>query len=243
MGRYQTTFPFTFNNAPGDQPGSRLDADYDAVNQGILTIRAQELSDGNDYNVVQDDEYTFFVCKGVDDFQIIPPVAPPTGFGFFFSNETRQEAIEIGVTLCCTISVGTVVYTNPVIIRDFPPFFLSVKGGLVQYDGNKYNLYPLYFASTRRRRRCGCRDRRYQREYRRLQRHGHARIQSAGLDLAAFTEVEHDDMVGLADRHDRDFCIREPGAGRFQLDLRDNFPVKNTHGATRRGLRKSVGSF
>ena len=147
MGRYQTTFPWTFNNAPGDQPGSRLDDDYNAVNQGVLTIRAQELSDGNDYNVEQDDEYSYFVCKGVDDFQIIPPVAPPTGFGFFFSNETRQEAIEIGVTLCCTVAVGTVVYTNPVLNRDFPPYFFNVKGGLVQYDGNQYNFYPLYFAS------------------------------------------------------------------------------------------------
>jgi len=147
MGRYITTFPFTFNNAPGDQPASRLDSDFDAVNLGELTIRAQELSDGNDYNVVQDDEYSYFVCKGVDDFQIIPPVAPPTGFGFFFSNETRQETIEIGVTLCCTIAVGTVVYTNPVLNRDFPPYFFNVKGGLVQFDGNQYNFYPLYFAS------------------------------------------------------------------------------------------------
>lgn len=147
MGRYQTTFPFTFNNAPGDQPASRLDSDFNAVNLGILTVRAQELSDGNDYNVEQDDEYSYFVCKGVDDFQIIPPVAPPTGFGFFFSNETRQETIEIGVTLCCTVAVGTVVYTNPVLNRNFPPYFFNVKGGLVQYDGNQYNFYPLFFAS------------------------------------------------------------------------------------------------
>lgn len=147
MGRYSTTFPWTFNNAPGDTPGSHLDDDYNAVNDGILTIRAQELSDGNDYNVEQDDEFTYFVCKGVDDFQIIPPVAPPTGFGFFFSNETKQEAIEIGVTLCCTVAVGTVSYTNPILNRNFPPYFFNVKGGLVQYDGNQYNLYPLFFAS------------------------------------------------------------------------------------------------
>lgn len=148
MGRFSTTFPYTFNNAPGDQPGSRLDDDFDAVNDGTITIRAQELSDGNDYNVTQDDEYSYFVCKGVDDFQIIPPVAPPTGFGFFFSNETQQEAVEIEVTLCCTIFVGTVQYTNPTLNGDFPPNFFNVKGGLVQYDGNNYFFYPLFYASS-----------------------------------------------------------------------------------------------
>jgi hypothetical protein len=147
MARFQTTFPFTFNNAPGDTPGSNLDDDFNAVNDGTLTIRAQELSDGNDYNVEQDDEYSFFVCKGVVDFQIIPPVAPPTGFGFFFSNETRQEAVEIEVTLCCTVFVGSVQYVNPVLVGDFLPNFGNVKGGLVQFDGNDYFFYPLFFAS------------------------------------------------------------------------------------------------
>lgn len=147
MGRYSTTFPWTFNQAPGDVPASRLDQDFSAVNDGVIAIRAQELSDGNDYNVLQDDEYSYFVCKGVDDFQIIPPVAPPTGFGFFFSNETRQEAVEIGVTICCTLNVGTVQYTNPELIRNFPPYYNNVKGGLVQYDGNEYNFYPLFFVN------------------------------------------------------------------------------------------------
>jgi|SRR6266850_4831357 len=148
MGRFFTTFPNAFNNAPGDQPGSKLDEDFDAVNDGQITIRAQELSDGNDYNVVQDDEFSYFVCKGVDDFQIIPPVAPPTGFGFFFSNETRQEAVEIEVTLCCTVFVGTVQYVNPILDGDFPPNYFNVKGGLVQFDGNDYFFYPLFFASS-----------------------------------------------------------------------------------------------
>jgi hypothetical protein len=148
MARFSTTFPFTFNNAPGDQPGSRLDSDFNAVNIGDITIRAQELSTGSDYNVVQDDEFSYFVCKGTSDFQIIPPVAPPTGFGFFFSNETRQEVVEIGVTLCCTVFVGTVQYINPVLNRDFPPHFFNVKGGLVQFDGNQYNFYPLFYASS-----------------------------------------------------------------------------------------------
>ncbi len=147
MGRFFTTFPNSFNNAPGDQPGSKLDEDFDAVNDGMITIRVQELSDGNDYNVVQNDEFSYFVCKGVDDFQIIPPVAPPTGFGFFFSNETKQEAIEIEVTLCCTVFVGTVQYVNPTLNGDFPPHFFNVKGGLVQFDGNDYFFYPLFFAS------------------------------------------------------------------------------------------------
>lgn len=148
MARFSTTFPFTFNNAPGDQPGSRLDQDFEAVNDGEITIRAQELSSGSDYNVVQDDEFSYFVCKGVSDFQIIPPVAPPAGFGFFFSNETRQEAVEIDVTLCCTVFVGTVSYSNPALVRDFPPYFFNVKGGLVQFDGNQYNFYPLFYASS-----------------------------------------------------------------------------------------------
>src|ERR1700675_3308234 len=132
MARIQVVFPNTFNNAPGDQPGSTLDEDFDAVNDGVLTIRAQELSTGSDYPVAQDDEFSYFVCKGVSDFQIIPPVAPPTGFGFFFSNETRQEAVEILVTLCCTVFVGTVQYTNPTLNGDFPPHFFNCKGGLVQ---------------------------------------------------------------------------------------------------------------
>lgn len=148
MGRFSTTFPFTFNNAPGDQPGSRLDDDFDAVNDGTITIRAQELSTGSDYNVVQDDEFSYFICKGTSDFQIIPPVAPPTGFGFWFSNETRQETVEIDVTLCCTIFVGTVSYSNPALVRDFAPYFFNVKGGLVQYDGNQYNFYPMFYASS-----------------------------------------------------------------------------------------------
>jgi hypothetical protein len=148
MGRYQTAFPHTFNSAPGDQPASYLDQDFDAVNEGILTIRAQELSTGDDYNVVQDDEYSFFVCKGVTDFQVIPPSAPPPGFGFFLSNETKQDAIQIGVTICCTLFVGSVQYTNPVLIRNFLPNYLDVKGGLVQYDGNNYNFYPLFFAAS-----------------------------------------------------------------------------------------------
>jgi hypothetical protein len=149
MGRIKVTFPNTFINSPGDQPGSKLDEDFNAIpDDGTLTIRAQELSDGNDYNVVQDDEFSYFVCKGVSDFQIIPPVAPPAGFGFFFSNETRQEAVEIGVILCCTVFVGTVQYVNPELIRNFPPYFFNVKGGLVQFDGNQYNFYPLYYASS-----------------------------------------------------------------------------------------------
>ena len=148
MGRYQTAFPFTFNNAPGDQPASHLDQDFDAVNEGILTIRAEELSSGDDYNVVQDDEYSFFVCKGVEDFQVIPPPAPPPGFGFFLSNETLQDGVQIGVTICCTLFVGTVQYTNPVLIRDFAPNYTNVKGGLVQYDGNNYNFYPLFYSSA-----------------------------------------------------------------------------------------------
>ena len=149
MGRIQVTFPNTFINSPGDQPGSKLDEDFNAIpDDGTLTIRAQELSDGNDYNVVQDDEFSYFVCKGISDFQIIPPVAPPAGFGFFFSNETRQEAVEIGVILCCTVFVGTVQYVNPELIRNFPPYFFNVKGGLVQFDGNQYNFYPLYYASS-----------------------------------------------------------------------------------------------
>lgn len=148
MARFSTTFPFTFNNAPGDTPASHLDDDFDAVNDGELTIRFQELSDGNDYNVVQDDEFSFFICKGVVDFQVIPPVAPSTGFGFFLSNETRQETPEIDVTICCTIYVGTVQYTNPTLVGDFPPYFFNVKGGVVQYDGNQYNFYPLFYASS-----------------------------------------------------------------------------------------------
>ncbi len=148
MGRIQVTFPNTFTDASGDQPGSKLDEDFEAVNDGTVTIRVQELSDGNDYNVVQDDEFSYFVCKGTSDFQIIPPVAPPTGFGFWFSNETRQEAVEIGVTLCCTVFVGTVQYVNPELIRNFPPYFFNVKGGLVQFDGNQYNFYPLFYASS-----------------------------------------------------------------------------------------------
>ena len=91
MGRYQTTFPYTFNNAPGDLPASRLDDDFDAVNLGVLTLRAQELSDGNDYNVEQDDEYSYFVCKGVDDFQIIPPVAPARQASASFSPTKRGK--------------------------------------------------------------------------------------------------------------------------------------------------------
>jgi len=148
MGRYATTFPWAFNQVPGDIPASRLDDDFEAVNDGVLTIRAQELSTGDDYNVTQDDEYSYFVCKGVSDFQVIPPNAPPAGFGFFLSNETRQNAVEIGVTICCTLNVGTVQYTNPELIRNFPPFFNNVKGGLVQYDGNDYNFYPLFFVSA-----------------------------------------------------------------------------------------------
>jgi hypothetical protein len=146
MARFSTTIPWQFNNAPGDQPGSRLDDNFDAVNDGTLTIRAEELSDGVDYDVQQDDEYSFFVCKGTDDFQIIPPLAPPAGFGFFFSNETTQEAVEIGVTLCCTVFVGTTEYTNPELVQDFPPHFYRVKGGLVQYNGSDYYFYPLFFA-------------------------------------------------------------------------------------------------
>src|SRR5574341_373250 len=149
MGRIHVTFPNTFINSPGDQPGSKLDENFDAVpNVGSLTIRAQQLSTGSDYNVVQDDEFSYFVCKGTSDFQIIPPVAPPAGFGFFFSNETRQQAVEIGVTLCCTVFVGTVQYINPKLVRNFPPWFFNVKGGLVQFDGNQYNFYPLFYASS-----------------------------------------------------------------------------------------------
>jgi len=147
MGRYATAFPFTFNNAPGDRPASELDDNFNAVNSGYLTIRAQELSDGVDYDVVQDDEFSFFVCKGVDDFQIIPPVAPPAGFGFFVSNETQQDAVQINLTLCCTIFVGPTSYSNPTLIGDFPPYFFNVKGGLIQYDGNNYQFYPLFFAT------------------------------------------------------------------------------------------------
>jgi hypothetical protein len=148
MGRFQATFPNTFNNAAGDQPGSKLDQDFDAVNDGTIAIRAQELSTGSDYNVAQDDEFSYFVCKGTSSFQIIPPVAPPTGFGFWFSNETKQGAVEIAVTLCCTVFVGTVSYSNPALVRNFPPYFFNVKGGLVQYDGNQYNFYPLFYASS-----------------------------------------------------------------------------------------------
>lgn len=147
MARFTTAFPFTFNNAPGDRPASELDDDFNAVNQGFISIRAQELSNGVDYNVVQDDEYSFFVCKGVTDFQIIPPVAPPTGFGFFVSNETQQEAVHIDLTLCCTIFVGPTSYSNPILIGDFPPYFFKVKGGLIQYDGNNYQFYPLFYAT------------------------------------------------------------------------------------------------
>src|SRR5262245_12895699 len=148
MGRFQTTFPFRFQQEAGNQPASQLDDDFDAVNDGILTIRTQELSTGVDYNVQEDDEYSFFVCKGTADFQVIPPVAPPTGFSFFISNETTQEAVQILVTICCTIFVGNVQYTNPTIVGDFPPNFHNVKGGLVQFDGNDYFFYPLFFASS-----------------------------------------------------------------------------------------------
>lgn len=148
MGRITVTFPYTFGNAPGNTPASRLDDDFNAVNDGEISIRLQELSDGNDYNVEQDDEYSFFVCKGASDFQIIPPPAPPAGFGFFVSNETAQQSPQIEVTLCCTIFVGTTQYINPVLVGDFPPLFHNIKGGAVQFDGNQYNFYPLFAAST-----------------------------------------------------------------------------------------------
>ncbi len=147
MGRYQTAFPFTFNNAPGDRPASELDDNFEAVNDGVLTLRFQELSTGNDYDVVQDDEFSYFVAKGVDDFQIIPPVSPPTGFGFWFSNETRQEAVEIDLTICCTLYVGPTAYLNPIIVGDFPPYFFNVKGGFLQFDGNNWIFYPLFYAA------------------------------------------------------------------------------------------------
>jgi hypothetical protein len=149
MGRVQVSIPFAFVNSPGDQPASKLDSDFQAVNDnGIVTIRAQELSSGADYNVVEDDEYSFFVCKGTSSFQVIPPLAPAAGFGFFLSNETTQEAVQIGVTICCTIFVGPTSYLNPVLIRNFPPHFFNVKGGLVQFDGTQYNFYPLFYATS-----------------------------------------------------------------------------------------------
>jgi hypothetical protein len=148
MGRVRVSIPFQFTDAPGDQPASKLDSDFEAVNDnGILTIRAQELSTGADYNVLEDDEYSFFVCKGVTDFQVIPPTLPNHGFGFFLANETTQEPVQIGVTICCTIFVGETSYLNPVLIRDFAPNFFNVKGGLVQWDGSRWNFYPLYFAT------------------------------------------------------------------------------------------------
>src|SRR5215510_759111 len=149
MGRFQVNYPNTFNNAPGDQPSVKLDQNFNAIpDDGVITIRFQELSDGNDYNVQQDDEFSFFICKGVSNFQIIPPVAPPAGFGFFVSNETRQAAVEIDVTLCCTLFVGTISYLNPTINGDFPPYFFNVKGGVMQFDGNDWFFYPLFYASS-----------------------------------------------------------------------------------------------
>lgn len=149
MGRINVTFPFAFGQEAGNHPATELDDNFNAIpNTGTLTIRAAELSDGADYNVDQDDEYSFFVCKGTSNFQVIPPVAPPAGFSFFLSNETEQEAAQIDVTLCCTIFVGTVSYLNPTLIGDFPPNFFNVKGGLVQYDGNNFFFYPLFYATS-----------------------------------------------------------------------------------------------
>lgn len=148
MGRMQVSYPFNFGSESGNHPSAELDQNFSAIpNTGILTIRAQELS-GGDYNVVTNDEYSFFVCKGTVPFQVIPPVAPATGFSFFVSNETTQEAAQILVTLCCTIFVGPVSYLNPTIVGNFAPHFFNVKGGLVQFDGNNYNFYPLFYASS-----------------------------------------------------------------------------------------------
>jgi hypothetical protein len=149
MGRIQVAFPFVFASESGNHPASELDESFQAIpDTGFLTIRTQELSDGADYNVETDDEFSYFVCKGVDDFQIIPQLAPAAGFSFFFSNETQQEAAQIDVTLCCTVFVGTVQYVNPILVGDFPPNFFNVKGGLVQYDGNQWNFYPLFYATS-----------------------------------------------------------------------------------------------
>lgn len=149
MGRIQVTYPFTFGSESGNHPASELDDNFLAIpNTGTLTIRAQQLG-GADYNVVENDEYSFFVAKGIVDFKIIPPVAPPIGFSFFVSNETTQEAVQIVLTLLCTtVFVGNVSYTNPTLVGDFPPYFFNVKGGLVQFDGNNYFFYPLFFASS-----------------------------------------------------------------------------------------------
>lgn len=149
MGRIQVTYPYAFTQESGNQPAEQLDANFNQIpNAATLTIRTQELSNGSDYNVVEDDEYSFFVCKGVVDFQVIPPVAPAAGFSFFVSNETEQEAVQIDVTICCTIFVGTVMYVNPILVGDFPPLYHNVKGGLVQFDGNNYFFYPLWQASS-----------------------------------------------------------------------------------------------
>jgi len=151
MGRIQVTYPFVFGGESGNHPASELDQNFDAVpDTGILTIRAAQLS-GADYQVVTNDEYSFFVCKGTTDFQVIPPNSPATGFGFFVSNETTQDAGSpppIAVTLCCTVYVGFTAYLNPTLVGNFPPFFFNVKGGLMQYDGNNWNLYPLFYASS-----------------------------------------------------------------------------------------------
>ncbi len=135
MSRLNINFPWIWNSLSGQQPASNLDDDYNAVPAGDITIRTK-IKTGS-YTLINDDEYSFILCRPVlANMTLTPPTTPPAGWSFFWSDQSTNSKT---VQLIASVTVDGVPQLNPI----FPT--ATITGGLMVYDGSTWSMFTRVF--------------------------------------------------------------------------------------------------
>lgn len=138
-GRIIINFPFIFNSLSGVQPASELDANFNQVDLGTITIGAKMLYASTTL-LALDNDYDFLLCIPTNDMNITVPGSMPDNYSFWVSNQSSTK----NVTLIGNWTIDGLPFTNPVLPGSFGSLS-NVIGGLAVYDGSTLRLFPKLF--------------------------------------------------------------------------------------------------
>jgi len=138
MSRLDIAYPWDFTSMSGPQSTERLMDNFNAVPEGVITIKTQVLA--GSYQLITDDEYSFFLCVPTNDMTLSPPLSVDTNYSFFVSNQHTSTS----VVLQGSWTIEGEEVTDPSLPGTFGGVN-DVRGGLAVWDGSTWSLYPRLF--------------------------------------------------------------------------------------------------
>lgn len=138
MSRIDIDYPWVFMSQSGIVTAQELDDNFDAVKQAVIAIGTRVLAAS--YQLIDDDDYSFFLCVPTNNMTLSPPSSVAPNFSFWVSNQHTSTSVQ----LMGSWTIDGEEVLNPTIPGDYGDL-VGVKGGLAVNDGSTWSLYPSLF--------------------------------------------------------------------------------------------------